>query len=63
MRLITKFELATKSENEIRGLLRETFNKLAKSEIGSQERQSILASIENIQTELYFRKTYIQNDF
>ncbi len=55
MKLITRFELAAKSENELRGLLREFFNELARSEFGSHERQNALASIENIQNELALR--------
>ncbi|WP_139218582.1 hypothetical protein [Nitrosomonas aestuarii] len=52
MKLITRFELAAKSETELRGLLRESFNELARSELGSHERRNALASIENIQYEL-----------
>lgn len=55
MKLVCKFELATKSKNELHGLLREAFNELAKSEFGSHERQNALASIENIQNELTCR--------
>ena len=49
MKLVTRFELAAKSENELRGLLRKAFNELAISEFGSHERRNALASIENIQ--------------
>jgi len=52
MKLVTKFELAAKSENELRKLLREAFNELAKSKFGSHERRNALASIENIQNEI-----------
>jgi len=52
MKLVSRFELAAKSENELRGLLREAFNELAKSELGSHERRNALASIENIQNEI-----------
>lgn len=52
MRLITKFELATKTKDELRGMLREAFNALAMSEANSPERRNALASIENIQCEL-----------
>jgi len=31
MRLVTRFELAAKNESELHGLLRNTFNELAKS--------------------------------
>lgn len=49
MKLITKFELAAKSENELHGLLRMVFNELAKSEPNTYQRRNALASIENIQ--------------
>jgi len=55
MRLITQFELATKSTEQLRGLLRECFNALAKSAPDSPERRNALASIENIQRELGLR--------
>jgi len=55
MKLITRFELAAKSENELRGLLREAFNELAKSDLGSHERRNALASIENIRKEISSR--------
>ena len=58
MKLITRFELAAKSENELCGLLREAFNELAMSEIGSHERRNALASIENIQNELAVRAPF-----
>ncbi len=52
MRLITRFELAAKSETELRGLLREAFNELAKSNVDTYQRRNALASIENIQSEI-----------
>lgn len=55
MKLITRFELAAKNENELRGLLRYAFNELAKSEFGSHERRNALASIKNIQNEITCR--------
>lgn len=55
MKLVTRFELAAKSENELHGLLRDAFNELARSEFGSHERRNSLASIENIQNELASR--------
>ena len=58
MKLITRFELAAKSENELHGLLREAFNELAKSGFGSYERRNALASIENIQNELALRAIF-----
>tara|TARA_A200000113_G_scaffold125657_1_gene113105 strand:- start:471 stop:785 length:315 start_codon:yes stop_codon:yes gene_type:complete len=55
MKLATRFELAAKSESELRGLLREAFNALAKSEFDTHQRRNALASIENIQNELTCR--------
>ena len=55
IKLVTRFEFAEKSENELYGLLREAFNELARSEFGSHERRNALASFENIQSELASR--------
>lgn len=55
MKLITKFELAAKNENELHGLLRMVFNELAKSEPQTLERVNALASLENIENELASR--------
>jgi hypothetical protein len=52
MRLITRFELATKTTNELRGMLRECFNAMAKSTKDSPELCNALASIENVQREM-----------
>lgn len=52
MRLVTRFEMATKNENELHGLLRNAFNELARSEPNTMERTNALASIENIQREI-----------
>lgn len=55
MRLITRFELAAKSKNELYGLHRRVFNELAKSEAQTLERVNALASLENIELELASR--------
>lgn len=55
MKLITRFELAAKNENELLGLLKMAFNELAKSDFGTQERRDALASLENIENELTSR--------
>ncbi len=52
MRLVTRFELAAKNENELYGYLRNAFNELAKSNLHTHQRRNALASIENIQREL-----------
>ncbi|MEL7112064.1 MAG: hypothetical protein AAGK93_03855 [Pseudomonadota bacterium] len=55
MTLITRFELASLSQTQLRGLLRKTFNALVRSAPDSPERRNALASIENIQRELASR--------
>jgi hypothetical protein len=55
MKLVTRFELAAKNENELHFMLREVFNELAKSEPESHQRRNALASIENIQNEINSR--------
>ena len=52
MKLLTKFELAARNENELYALLREAFNELARSEPDTYQRRNALASIENLQAEL-----------
>lgn len=52
MKLITRFELAAKNENELHAYLREAFNELARSEPDNHQRRNALASIENIRSEL-----------
>ncbi len=52
MKLITRFELAAKTETELYALLRKVFNELAKSDPDTHQRRNALASIENIQTEI-----------
>ena len=51
MKLITRFELAAKSETELYALMRKVFNELARSEPDSHERRNALASLENIERE------------
>ncbi len=55
MRLITRFELAAKSKNDLYGLHRKIFNELAKSKPRTLERVNALASLENIENELASR--------
>jgi len=52
MKLITRFELASRSTSELRGLLREVFNVLACSKPCTPERRNALASLESINAEL-----------
>jgi hypothetical protein len=57
MKLITRFELATRSTAELRALIRDLFNQLARSAPESAERRNALASLENVQAELAVRYT------
>ncbi len=52
MKLITRYELASKSIRELRGLYRKAFNALVQSAPGSANRRNALASLENISREL-----------
>lgn len=55
MKLVSHFELATKTKTELHGLLRETFNTLAQSTPQSAERRNALASMENIKRALLMK--------
>ena len=55
MRLITRFELATRSSSDLRILYRKIFNGMVRSETGSPARRNALATLENIQAELHQR--------
>lgn len=52
MKLLTRFELAAKNKTELHGLLRHSFNELAKSNPNTYQRTNALVSIENIQREI-----------
>ncbi|MDR4468494.1 MAG: hypothetical protein MRJ68_09385 [Nitrospira sp.] len=52
MKLITRYDLASKSVLELRGLYRTVFNALVQSASKSVERRNALASLENISREL-----------
>ena len=52
MKLITRYDLASKGECELRGLYRMTFNALVQSAPESAERRNALASLENISREI-----------
>ena len=55
MKLVTKFELAAKNENELHALLRNAFNELVRSKPDTHQCRNAQASIENIQNELASR--------
>ncbi|MCA9464095.1 MAG: hypothetical protein KC643_01390 [Nitrospira sp.] len=52
MKLITRYDLASKSECELRGLYHTVFNALVQSAPQSADRRNALASLENISREL-----------
>ncbi len=55
MKLVTRFQAAALSTANLQGLLRETFNELARSDANSSERRNALASLENIRAVLAIR--------
>lgn len=52
MKLITRFNAASRSNAELHVLLREAFNAFASAPRGSIERSHALASLHNIEAEL-----------
>lgn len=52
MKLITRYELASKSISELSGLYRNAFNALVQSVPESALRRNALASLENISREI-----------
>ena len=55
MKLITRFDLASRSKPELHALHREVSNALARSAPGSADRCNALASLENIAAEIAVR--------
>lgn len=55
MKLVTRFEAASRSTADLHGLLREAFNDFAAAPRGSQERDHALQSMQNIEAELASR--------
>ncbi len=55
MRLVTRFELASRSLSELLALHREIFNALAATAPGSAERRNCLASLETLNAEIASR--------
>tara|TARA_B100001540_G_scaffold317764_1_gene352708 strand:- start:8702 stop:8905 length:204 start_codon:yes stop_codon:yes gene_type:complete len=48
MRLLTIFELASRSDTELSVIYKDMFNELARSAAGTPERRNALGSLENI---------------
>ncbi len=55
MKLITRFELASRSTNELHSLYRETFNALSRCKPHSAEQRTCLASLANLEDEINSR--------
>lgn len=55
MKLITRFELASRSTNELRSLYRDTFNALCSCRPHSAEQRTCLASLKNLEDEIRSR--------
>lgn len=55
MKLVSRFEAATRSTAELHGLLTKAFNAFATAPRGSDQRRDALASMRNIEDELATR--------
>lgn len=55
MKLITRFELASRSTNELHSLYRDTFNALCGCKPHSGEQRTCLASLKNLEDEIKSR--------
>ncbi|QEW21480.1 hypothetical protein LA6_003691 [Marinibacterium anthonyi] len=55
MKLVTRFEAASRNTAELHGLLREAFNAFAAAPRGSQDRRNALETMRNIEAELASR--------
>ncbi len=56
MKLITRFELAALSPEQLRGLYREVFREAVRAPRHSADRRNALASLDNIEVELACRR-------
>lgn len=55
MKLVSRFEAASRSTAELHGLLTKAFNTFAAAPRGSEQRRDALASMRNIENELATR--------
>lgn len=55
MKLITRFELASRSTDELHALYRQTFNDLSRCRPHSPEQRTCLASLANLEAEINTR--------
>lgn len=58
MKLVSRFEAASRSTAELHGLLAEAFNAFANAPRSSQARRDALQSMRNIEDELAMRLPY-----
>lgn len=54
MKIITSFEIAARSENDLKALFGNLSKKLVTTKAGTAERRNTLASMENVQREISF---------
>lgn len=55
MKLVSRFEAASRSTAALHGLFKDAFNAFAVAPRGSEERRNALSSLENIEAELASR--------
>lgn len=55
MKLITRFELASRSTNELHSLYREVFNALCRCRPHSAKQRTCIASLKNLEDEIQSR--------
>lgn len=55
MKLVSRFEAASRSNAELHGLFKEAFNAFSAVPRGSEDRRTALSSLENIEAELASR--------
>lgn len=58
MKLISRFEAASRNTAELNALYREAFNAFASAPRGSEDRRNALASLENTEAELALRPPF-----
>ena len=59
LKLVSRFELASRSIAELHGLYKEAFNAFAAAPRGSEERRTAPSPLDNIEVELASRPSYL----
>jgi len=59
MKLVSRFEAASRSTSELHGLFKEAFHAFAAASRGSEDRRAALSSLKNIEAELASRPSYL----